>query len=501
MRFPLRDTAGAITAVGGIATDITERKQAETELDLHRHKLEQLVVQRTSELAAAKDAAEAATQAKSAFLANMSHEIRTPMNAIVGLTYLLRRSNRDPDQQEKLRKISDAAQHLLSVINDILDISKIESGKLTLEEADFQLDSVLTDQVFSLISDRAQAKGLEIIFDIDPRLSQPLRGDPMRFAQLILNYASNAVKFTERGTIILRARVEEESDIDLRLRFEVQDTGVGLAPEQLSRLFETFQQADSSTTRKYGGTGLGLVINRHLAAMMDGEVGATSRSGIGSTFWFTARVGKSSDRVVRKFSRQLQGSKALVADDSGDAREVISSMLANFGLRVATADGGRAAVAAVMAADMQGDPFDLLIIDWHMPNIDGIEAARQIKELNLSKPPTYLMVTAFDEPSLRDEAARLGFSSVLIKPVTGVHPSRQLERPRGWWGTTSGARDRGVGGRAGLADAVSRPAVAFGGRQSGQSRGHSRAPSRRGSADRRCRERPRSRQKGKPRSI
>jgi len=416
--FPLRNGAGLIGGVAGIATDITERKLAEVELDLHRHNLERLVAERTSELAAAKEAAEAATQAKSAFLANMSHEIRTPMNAIVGLTYLLRRGHRSPDEQEKLRKISDAAQHLLSIINDILDISKIESGKLTLEETDFDLDSLLVDRVFSLVSDRAQEKGLEVIFDIDPALPPSLRGDPIRFSQLILNYMSNAIKFTEHGTIVLRARLVEEGGPTILVRFEVQDTGLGIDPEQISRLFETFQQSDSSTTRKYGGTGLGLAINLHLAALMGGEVGATSRPGSGSTFWFTARLQRSADPVARKISARLHGSRALVVDDSKDARDVLSSMLVGLGLRVATAENGAAAVALIEAGDSQSDPFDVLIIDWRMPDMDGMETARRVTELNLSRPPTYVMVTAFDEPGLRETAGHRGFSSVLVKPVT-----------------------------------------------------------------------------------
>jgi len=416
--FALRDSAGLIGGVGGIATDITERKQAELELDLYRHNLERLVAERTSELAASKEAAESATQAKSAFLANMSHEIRTPMNAIVGLTYLLRRTSRIPDEQEKLRKISDAAQHLLSIINDILDISKIESGKLTLEETDFDLDSLLVSRVFNLVSDRAQAKGLEIIFDIDPTAPQSLRGDPMRFSQLILNYTSNAIKFTEQGTIILRARMVEESATSILLHFEVRDSGLGIDPEQLPRLFETFQQSDSTTTRKYGGTGLGLAINRHLAELMGGEVGAESQPGVGSTFWFTARLRKSANIEKRKISAQLQGCRALVVDDSSDAREVLSSILGNFGLRVATAEGGEAAIAAVAMADRQRDPFDVLIVDWRMPEVDGMATARRVTELKLARPPTYIMVTAFDEPDLKKEAADLGFASVLTKPIT-----------------------------------------------------------------------------------
>jgi PAS domain S-box-containing protein len=415
--FPLRDGDGHIGGVGGIATDITERKRAEIELHNHRHNLERLVVERTGQLAAAKEAAESATQAKSAFLANMSHEIRTPMNAIVGLTHLLRRTIRDAEEQEKLRKISDAAQHLLSIINDILDISKIESGKLALEETDFDLETLMS-QVFNLVSDRAQAKGLEIIFDIDPAVPQSLRGDPMRFSQLILNYASNAVKFTEHGSIVFRARALETNGSSVLIRVEVQDTGLGIDPKTLPRLFESFQQSDSSTTRKYGGTGLGLAINRHLAALMGGEVGAMSQPGEGSTFWFTARLAKSADPPVRKVGARLQGARVLVTDDSKDAREVLASILVSLGLRVTTADGGEGAVVAVEAAHRQSDPFDVVILDWRMPGLDGMETAQRISKLNLSHPPSYFMVTAYDEPDLKEQAARIGFQSVLAKPVT-----------------------------------------------------------------------------------
>ncbi|MFZ1642463.1 MAG: PAS domain-containing protein, partial [Candidatus Contendobacter sp.] len=288
IKTPMFDAEGWLIGVLGVGRDITERKRITTELDQHRHHLEKLVENRTAELVAAKNAAEAANRTKSAFLANMSHEIRTPMNAIVGFTHLLQRAEPTPEQAEQLDKVAAAAQHLLAILNNIFDLSTIEADRLELEQADFPLPALL-DHVRSLIADSAKAKGLAVEIDGDA-VPVWLRGDATRLRQALLNYAGNAVKFTERGTITLRARLVEETSDHLLVRFEVQDTGIGLAPEQKTRIFQAFEQADTSTTRQYGGTGLGLTITRRLAELMGGATGVESQPGAGSTFWFTARL-------------------------------------------------------------------------------------------------------------------------------------------------------------------------------------------------------------------
>jgi len=252
---PIRQPDGRITHYLGIKEDVTERKHIGEELERHRHHLEELVTERTAQLEEARLAADAANRAKGAFLANMSHEIRTPMNAIIGLTHLLRRSTRDAGQQDKLARISDAAQHLLTVINDILDMSKIEAGKLTLERTCFELDAAV-GRACALVAERAAVKGLEVVVDTDPALARELYGDPTRVSQALLNYLSNAVKFTERGSVVVRSRLLEEDADGMLVKIEVRDTGIGVGTEQMPRLFAAFEQADSSTTRRYGGTGL-----------------------------------------------------------------------------------------------------------------------------------------------------------------------------------------------------------------------------------------------------
>ena len=359
-----------------------------------------------------------ATRAKSAFLANMSHEIRTPLNAIMGLTHLLlKRAAPGSWEFEKIEQISTASRHLLSVINDVLDISRIESGKLVLEETDFLLEELLLGKVFNIIGQRAREKGLEVILDVEPDLTKPMHGDPMRIAQSLLNYAANAVKFTESGRIMIRARKIEDDGIGMLVRFEVSDTGIGLTEAQREKLFGAFEQADSSTTRKYGGSGLGLAITQRLALLMGGAVGVDSVPGVGSNFWFTARL-RHGETIVRRATPHLMGLRVLIADDLPEARDVLAAISAGLGMRPTKVGDGETALAAIERADSEHDPFDIILLDWHMPGLDGLDTLRKMNTLPLNQVPLALLVTAYDDFSIRDEARNAGFQRVLPKPLT-----------------------------------------------------------------------------------
>ncbi len=386
--------------------DITALKQKEREI-------EALNV----ELARRVEEAEVANRAKSAFLANMSHEIRTPMNAIIGFGRQAERSAESPRQREQLQKISQAANHLLQIINDILDLSKIEAGKLALEHIDLDVEAVL-DDIANLVLERAQAKGLELVVQLDPRLYGRLRGDPTRLKQALLNYVSNAVKFTEQGSILIAGRVEETVGDRLRVRFEVRDTGVGIPVDLQGRLFEAFEQADGSTTRKYGGTGLGLAINRHLARLMGGEVGVRSQPGEGSLFWLTAWLERGEHHSLRPWVERLHGARVLVVDDLPEAAVALTEMFTALTLRADTAASGELALARIAEADAKGISYDFVVLDQRMPGLDGIATARRLASLNLQHPPAHLMVTAYDDPALRQAAQAAGFDAFLVKPVT-----------------------------------------------------------------------------------
>uniref|UniRef100_Q47C10 Virulence sensor protein BvgS n=1 Tax=Dechloromonas aromatica (strain RCB) TaxID=159087 RepID=Q47C10_DECAR len=358
--------------------------------------------------------AKAASQAKSNFLANMSHEIRTPMNAIIGLTHMLRRDKVTPAQGEKLIRIAGAADHLLSVINDILDLSKIEAGKVELEAENFSPEEML-QRICSIVLLRAQAKGIELVVDAG-ELPALLNGDVTRLGQALLNYLSNAVKFTEKGSIILRGNVLKETEKDVLVRFEVEDSGIGISPEKLAHLFTAFEQASASISRHYGGTGLGLAISRHIAMLMGGEAGASSTPGKGSIFWLTARLGKAHQEAI-PLSTELAGRRALVADDLQITQMVHCHLLRQLGLSPEAVVSGPAAIAAIQKADAENDPFSILLLDLLMPGQGGMDTLAKIQKLSLNRPPICMLVTASGDSSIAISARAAGFADVLVKPI------------------------------------------------------------------------------------
>jgi PAS domain S-box-containing protein len=423
MKIPIFDVRGEPQFLLGISRDITEQKRADEELQRHREHLEDMILERTAELVIAKEQADAANQAKSDFLANMSHEIRTPMNAILGMAYLALQSGLNPQQMHYVQRVHSAAESLLGIINDILDFSKIEAGKLDIEAIPFNLGEVM-DGLANLVGMSAEEKGLELLFAQPPQLPGALVGDPSRLGQVLLNLGYNAVKFTERGEVVIAIDIVERSDTAVRLRFEVRDTGIGMTPEEQRHLFLPFSQADASTSRRHGGTGLGLAISRQLVRLMGGEIEVDSAQGAGSRFYFSLRFDLQAERAVPQpiDPAGMQGRRVLIVDDNATAREILSAMSLALGLRPDTAVDGQDALHKVALADAADDPYRVMLLDWKMPGIDGVECANLLarREGGRHPAPTVLMLTAFSRADVlrRLDECKLAIGALLIKPVT-----------------------------------------------------------------------------------
>ncbi len=399
---PFMDDRGQVTQYLAIRFDITERKRVEAQLN------------------AEKERAEAATRAKSDFLANMSHEIRTPMNAIIGMSYLALQSHLPAKERNYIDKVHRSAQALLGIINDILDFSKIEAGKLDLEITNFCLDDIFNDLI-SIIALKAEEKKLEFLFDLPPTLPNALVGDPLRLGQILINLCNNAVKFTDKGEIVVSCRVESEDTRQVVLQFSVRDTGIGMTQEQQQLIFESFTQADSSTSRKYGGSGLGLTISRCLTELMGGKMWVNSSPSEGSTFYFTVQLRKQRQAAARSAIGPMPTApfKILVVDDNAISRRIFTKILEGFGFSAKMAPNGQQALQVLIEAEAQADPYDVVLMDWYMPHLNGLQVTRLIQQSpQLQKPPRVIMATAWGREAVMQQGQGLQLAGLLTKPVT-----------------------------------------------------------------------------------